>query len=226
VQLAIEGIVQDATAKMLTDREAGDMFVNVFGDFMNGSSAPLAKNAMLAEKRGCVSWFRRRAESEPDIGKHLAKELGYDAGTSELAAKLNQLGQADVIKLLGELDTQYDEIADVMGLPFQECQAKVPALMEKIKESKNPFSNLLLPAFTRLREEEERLDRVRWAMVRAAIKIRGEGESALSKVTDPFDGKPFQYTGLEGGAFELKSALVRDNHQIVMTFGRILAKKD
>jgi hypothetical protein len=62
-------------------------------------------------------------------------------------------------------------------------------------------------------------------MVRAAIEIRREGEAALQKVLNPADGKPFVYTALEGGAFELKSALPIRDKQVAMTFGRAPAKK-
>ena len=101
----------------------------------------------------------------------------------------------------------------------QAAQTNMDILMQKIKADKNPFVAIALPGMIRAREEEERY-RVRWAMVRAAIAIRREGESALGKVLNPADGKPFLYTALEGGAFELKSALPIRDRQIAMTFGR------
>jgi hypothetical protein len=42
---------------------------------------------------------------------------------------------------------------------------------------------------------------------------------------EPPDGKPFLYTVLEGGAFELKSAMQVREENIVMTFGQRPAVK-
>ena len=42
---------------------------------------------------------------------------------------------------------------------------------------------------------------------------------------EPPDGKPFLYTALEGGAFELKSAMRVREENIVMTFGQPPAVK-
>jgi hypothetical protein len=231
MQIAIEGLVQDAAAQLLTDREAADLFADVLGDLSNGPSALLSKNAILAEKRVRILWMRHRAESEPDIGKKLAKDLGPAESETrkEVLIKLSQTQNADILKWLDEELKQYDDMAAIADLPFQEFQTRWAALDERIKASKNPFSELILPYIVSVRKEEERY-RIRWAMVRAAIEIRREGESALTKVTDPHDGKPFQYTALEGGAFELKSTMLVRGRQfdqpLVMTFGRPPAGKD
>jgi hypothetical protein len=224
VQIAIEGIVQDTTAQLLTNREAADLFADVLGDFSNGSTAHLSENAIRSERKMFIPWMRHRLlEASATDWKRLLASLGD--GSSEAAQKLAKLQQADMPKLLDELDKQYTESAVIMALPYQEFRVKMPEMESAIKASGNPLSAIVLPALTRVREEEERY-RIRWAMVRAAIEFRREAEGAFNKVTDPHDGKPFQYTALEGGAFELKSALlVRGNQQIVMTFGQLPAVK-
>jgi hypothetical protein len=160
--------------------------------------------------------------------------LGY--GPPEALAKLRQLQPGDMPKLLDEFDeveARYDEIAAVAGMPFQEFQANTPALEEKVKASKNSFSVLFRPMLISLHTArmEEEYYRVRWAMVRAAIAIRRDGEGALGSVPDPSDGKSFQYTALDGGAFELKSTILFnrtgvDFKPLVMTFGHAAPGKD
>ena len=216
VQIAMESIVDRTTALLLTDRESADVLSKGLGDLVNGSPARLASNAILAEKKAFIPWFRREFSANPVETK----------SSKDLPPELRGYPVKDVPQALDELEKQYDKITALFRLPFREYLANRSALEEEIKASKNPFSTGILPALTRIRDEEERY-RIRWAMVRAAIEIRREGESALSKVSDPSDGKPFQYTALEGGAFELKSALrVEGSQEIVMTFGRAPAKKD
>jgi hypothetical protein len=229
VQIAIEKNVQRTIGRLLTDREAADLFADVLGDFSKGCSPLLIKNAILSEKRYII-WIRRLAESEPNIGMHLADELRADPSSAsqaekEAEAKLRQLQRADVLNLAGELGKQYDELAAISAMPFVEFQAKLPALLERVKASENPLSVLWLLSLRYFRDEDEKC-RIGWAMVRAAIEFRREGEKGLSKITEPQDGVPFQYTALEGGAFELKSALPVRGENIVMTFGQPPAAKD
>jgi hypothetical protein len=213
VQIACESTVDNSLAVLLTDRESADVLANTLGDLVNGSAVPFTGKAILAEKKCFVQWFRRKYSSDPvkaltelsDMGSDLAKLLGGSPKT--------------VPQLLDDLEKQYEDFARLNELPFQEFLARRQAFEEKIKSSDNPFAVILLPAMMGARQEEEK-DCVRWAMVRAAILIRQEGEAALSKVLNPADGKPFIYKALEGGAFELKSALLIRDSQIALTFGR------
>ncbi|MGO8705245.1 MAG: hypothetical protein ACLQVA_15655 [Candidatus Brocadiia bacterium] len=212
VQIANESIVDRSLAVLMTDRESADVLASALGDLVNGSAAPLMRNATLTEKKVCLPW----------IATVVTQEMS-DPGA---AAKRPDLTPEAIRQWVDELGKQYDEVAALFGLPFQEFLAKKPALEEKIKASKNPFAgSTMLSALTGPREEEEKY-RVQWAMVRAAIAIRREGEAALQKVLSPADGKPFVYTALEGGAFELKSALPIRDKQIAMTFGRAPVKKE
>jgi uncharacterized protein YheU (UPF0270 family) len=227
VQLSIEQIVQRATAELLTDREAAEFFADVLGDFSKGSPALLAKNAILSEKKLDILWLRREIESQPDW-KHILAERTDSGDTSASVkaalARLSQLQQGDALKLLDELGQQFDELADISAMPYLEFRAKDPALLEKIKASENPLSELFLSSLRHVRDEDEK-GRIRWAMVRAAIEFRREGEKAFSEIMEPPDGKPFLYTVLEGGAFELKSAMQVREENIVMTFGQLPAVK-
>jgi hypothetical protein len=218
MEIAVEGIVQKTTALLLTDRESADMVANGLGDFVNGSAAHLSRNAMLAEKNAFLPWLRHEYSLDP---ARALKEIATD----NAPAGLSQLAPKEVLQSLDELEKQYDELAALEGLTFQEFLAKRSALEEKIAASKNPFAEMVVSGLTHVREEEEKY-RVQWAMVRAAIEIRREGEAALDKVLNPADGKPFIYTALEGGAFELKSALLIRTRVVAMTFGRPPAGKE
>jgi len=230
VQLSIESMVQRATAQLLTDRESAEFFADVLRDFDNGSSSLLSKNAILAEKNAVIPWLRREFASHPDFGERLA-DLGWFVASQasqeekEVHAKLPQLQQADAQKLLDETDKQFDEFAAISALPFLEFHAKLPALLDKMKVSENLLSAFCLWGnLPTIRDEDEK-GRIRWAMVRAAIEFRREGEKAFSEIMEPSDGKPFLYTALEGGAFELKSAMQVREENIVMTFGQLPAVK-
>ncbi len=209
VQIANESIVDSSLAVLLTDRESADVLANALGDLVNGSAAPLMRNAILTEKEVCLPWMADQAQTEMHSTEPKAINLTPEA----------------IRQWMDELGKQYAEVAALFDLPFQEFLAKKPALEGKIQAGKNPLAGSLLSALTGAREEEEKY-RVQWAMVRAAIAIRREGEAALQKVLNPADGKPFVYAALEGGAFELKSALPIRDKQIAMTFGRAPAKKD
>ena len=230
VQISIEQIVQRATAELLLDRESAECFADVLRDFDNGSSSLLSKNAILAEKNAVIPWLRREFASHPDFGERLADMGFWDTSTAsqeekEAQAKLRHLQQADAPKLLDELDKHLDELAAISAMPFLEFHAKLPALLDKIKVNENPLSALMYPGLRYVRDEDEKV-RIKWAMVRAAIEFRREGEKAFSEIMEPPDGKPFLYTALEGGAFELKSAIKVREQDIAMTFGRTPAKKD
>ena len=211
VQIANESIVDRSLAVLLTDRESADVLANALGDLVNGSAAPLMRNATLTEKKVCLPW----------IVSVVTQEMSEPGA----AAKRPDVTPEAIRQWMDELGKQYDEVAALFDLPFQEFLATRPALEEKIKASKNPLAGSLLSALAGAREEEEKY-RVQWAMVRAAIEIRREGKAALQKVLNPADGKPFVYTALEGGAFELKSALPIRDKQIAMTFGRAPAKRE
>ena len=209
--MSTERVTKKVIALLLTDREAADILVGVLGDLTNGSSAPLIENGLLSDKRVIhLNWDRRKPMPE-------ATEI------------LRNIQQADMPKLLDELEKQYDEAAALCGLPWQEFEAQLPALEEKFKASKNPLSTMLFSNdMIRTARMVEELYRVEWAMVRAAIAIRRDGEKALGSVLDPSNGKAFEYTALDGGAFELKSATldISTNKPITMTFGHAAPMKN
>jgi hypothetical protein len=238
VQIATEARVNAAAARLLTDSESADLLSSALGNLASGSPEPLASNGVLAEKKLIVPWLRRAvSENSNEVmenilgGPVFRHKIVGNPGALELLSEENMIPGLrgyplkDVPQALDEVEKGYDEIAEVYRLPFPEYLARKSALEEKIEAGgkKNPFWAALLSAVMRAREEEERY-RIRWAMFRAALQIREEGEGALDKVLNPADGKPFIYTDLGGGAFELKSDLKIIDQEVAMTFGAAPAK--
>jgi len=210
----MEKTVQDTAAFLMTDRNSADVLAEVLGDLVNGSTAPLARNAILADKRAFIPWFRRKFVS--DRSAAIAAMAG-NPDSDKTQARLRQLRTDEVLTFLDELDKQYDEMAAFVSLPSQEFLAKWPTLYGEIKSGENPFAESAADLL-RVRADVEAYN-IRWAMIRAAIAIRREGEAALGKVLNPGDGKPFEYIPLETDAFRLRSAQPVGVDEIVMTFG-------
>jgi len=76
-------------------------------------------------------------------------------------------------KVLDELEKQYDEIAALDGLPFQEFLAKKTAVEEKLKASANPFTAGILPALVPGTPEA------------ALVALRDFGTKAFAEVVEP-----------------------------------------
>jgi hypothetical protein len=238
VQIAMEARVNQAAGRLLTDRESADALSNVFGGLVNGSPEPLASNGVLAEKKLIVPWLRRAVSDNSNEvmenilgGPVFRRKLVGNPGMLEILSEeklipgLIGYPLKDVPQALDEVEKGHGEVAEIYRLPFPEYLARKSALEEKVEAGgkKNPFWAALLPAVMLAREEEERY-RIRWAMFRAAIQIRDDGEGALDKVLNPADGKPFIYTDLGGGAFELKSDLKIIDQEVAMAFGAAPAK--
>jgi hypothetical protein len=223
----MESTAQNVAARLLADGEAAGILAEALDEFGKVPPATIARNAVESEKKCFVPWLRHEAASSwtPEEAKRFA-DLFVRSTSKEAAEQIGRLQQPEMLKLLDGLEEQYNEIAAAFGLPYAEFQAKAPALEEKLKASKNPLAALNSAIFPRTRVELE-ANGVRWAMLRAGIEYRLSGEAALAKITDPHDGRPFQFKALEGNAFELKSAMTRygrPDEPITMSFGRAAAK--
>lgn len=215
VQIAIEGIAQKAAAALMTDRTAADLLADALGNLTKGSPANLSENGMRTERNLFMPWLRRNlADSTAEARKRFIGELG-DEAKSDVAQRLINAQPDELRNWLEQLDKLYVEWAAAMRLPYAEHLVKAKELVSEM----NPLETVVMPSLFRLRYSDEQY-RVKWAMVRAGIAIRRDGESALGKVTDPSDGTPFGYKALEGGAFQLTSALTLEGQgPIALTFG-------
>jgi len=219
VQMTLESTALNSAALLLTDRDSADIFSNALGDFLDGSAVPMVDKSILFEKKVFIPWFRNMISSEGTKAIDKFVSLGVENADVK---KLRALSAAEILRCLDQVEEQYRQIAERWALPYPEFVATGEAFLEKIRANGNPLTNMLIGSLTGIRSEDEKFY-VKWAMFRAAIEIRREGESALNKVLNPADGKPFLYTDLGGGAFELKSALdVRG--PLAMTFGQPPAK--
>jgi len=98
-----------------------------------------------------------------------------------------------LLKLLRVIYPYYDEAQRLFALPPQESLDAVETFMKKVEKSDNPFGNLFFPALRKSRLKELG-NRVRMAMLDAAIAYKLDSKTGLERVTDPFSGDPFKMT--------------------------------
>jgi hypothetical protein len=229
VQIAIEGMAQKAAAALMADRTAADLLADALGDLAKGPPANLSENGMRSERNIFMPWLRRNlTESSAEARKRFVGDMTDlmgkgDESRSGVAQKLKLTNaQPDELRnWLEQLDKYYVESATAMRLPYHEFLVQA----QKLASDMNPLESVVIPNLFQLRYQEEQY-RIKWAMVRAGIAIRRDGENALSKVADPSDGKPFGYKALEGGVFQLTSALTLEGQgPITLTFGVVHSDK-
>jgi hypothetical protein len=228
-QIACESLVFRTLAGLLTDREAADTLASVLGDLVNDPAAPLVANGTLSGKKQLLAVLRRMFSADPEGA--IAQLITSKEEQAKALAKMREISPAEAERQwFDDISERQDEAAALYALPYQEFLAKWKSVQEKLDARQNPLAQDLGDLYPhRLsgpREYEEAY-RVQWAMIRAAIEIRREGESALSRVLNPADGKPFLCKALKGGAFELTSSQpIPENRMNSMTFGCPPAKKE
>ncbi len=99
----------------------------------------------------------------------------------------------DLLKLVQATYPYYQEAIPLFQLPPQESLDAIEVHGRKVKESDNPFVNMLFPALSKARLKEL-ANRVRMAMLEAAIEYRLEGKTGFERVIDPFSESPFKMT--------------------------------
>ena len=98
-----------------------------------------------------------------------------------------------LLKLLRVIYPYYDEAHRLFALPPQESLDAVETFMKKVEKSDNPFGNLFFPALRKSRLKELG-NRVRMAMLDAAIAYKLDSKTGLERVADPFSSSPFKMT--------------------------------
>jgi hypothetical protein len=81
----------------------------------------------------------------------------------------------------------------------------------------NPVFRLLTPSVARLRWVEAYRQTQR-ALLKAAVAVQREGQGALARHCDPYDGRPFSYTAFDGG-FRLQSRLKLKDKPLTVEVG-------
>jgi len=81
----------------------------------------------------------------------------------------------------------------------------------------------MLPGIGRVRYTHARAE-IEWVMLKAAIAVRQSGTDALDRFKDPCGNGRFGYEEFDGG-FRLRSKLVPDGEQLILTFGTGVARQ-
>ena len=147
-------------------------------------------------------------------GRHLASE----AVLGEKKLIRPGLAAGMMILLADPTAKDYDEMARVLALPYEQSQTEMKALAASIDAKPNPFSKAMLRSISRTYEQQMTLD-AKWAMLDAAIAICKTGPDALKDAKNPLGTGPFQYKKLDAG-FELSTTMPGDGKPIVLTFGK------
>lgn len=108
-----------------------------------------------------------------------------------------------LLKLLRVIYPYYEEALPLFELPPQESLDALKNHAKKIEESDNPFVKLFYPGFPKFRLKELG-NRVRLAMLEAAIVYKLDGKTGFERVEDPFFEGPFNmsrvhYSGKDRG---------------------------
>ena len=98
-----------------------------------------------------------------------------------------------LLKLLRVIYPYYDEAQRLFAPPPQESLDAVETFMKKVEKSDNPFVTLFFPAL-RKSQLKELGNRVRMAMLDAAIAYKLDSKTGLERVADPFSSGPFKMT--------------------------------
>jgi hypothetical protein len=114
-----------------------------------------------------------------------------------------------LLRFISGSEPLYERLAKIMTLPLAEYDKQIQEFAPEIRNSQNPFVQLLFVDPDKPRVKEFRIQA--WqAMVRAAVEYKLHGEAGLNSVKDPLGSGPFTFQrfvfeGVDRG-FELKSA--------------------
>jgi len=222
VQFAVEQGAVDVAATHLPQQNAKTL--KILRERLDAlPKASTLKDGILQEKEFVRHWYR------PEIEK-LGTKVTYDGlrkiGHTEEEAKaiLKAAGEdvKDVLKLVDDAVSHYNELANIATLPIEEFKPALDAYKKK-HEAANPLATSIVPSIASMRDAHARIE-VRMLMLKTALAIVLDGPEQLKKIKDPFGDGPFTYEKREG-SFELKSKLqIKNLPPVSLTVGKV--KKD
>jgi hypothetical protein len=120
------------------------------------------------------------------------------------------------IAKLEELFPLYDELANLVALPWNQFDARYSEFAERTKAA-NVLARYFVPGIDRLVTALRRSE-AEMALFKAALGVVEGGSRRLKDFKDPFGDGPFEYRALEKG-FDLKSKLLFKSQPVSLTFG-------
>jgi len=233
VQIAIEAIDCSTIAENF-----GRFSPETLKQLMDGFDAAPARTSVAApiafEKLYFHDWLVNRIQ---DLRKQYPGNDGavitnvqsilFMAGDAEASTNIMRVAAATGgtsegwLRLLAEMDPWYTRIMTIIVLPAGQFEPQMKQFQTEVKNSPNPFVNLLFPSLEKCRMKEFRI-LIQLAMVHAAVEYRLRGEEGLKSVTDPvmggsFEFERFKYAGVDRG-FKLKSSYDGAGYPLVQIF--------
>ena len=155
---------------------------------------------------------QRRPGSWQDFWKKIfAQEEGPDR---DLAESVKTFGEA--IKRLEDGLPLYDQLANLVILPWKELDAQLPEFFKKAKAGM-PLASVWpdVGGFS----ASERRHETQLALFKAALAVVQGGPDKLKDIKDPYGDGPFAYRAL-GRGFELKSTLLYKGKPVTLVVGQ------
>jgi hypothetical protein len=211
---AIEGLTVDVMAPYVPELKAS--YADAVAGFETLPPSPRLAHAVMCEKRLAESIVRQLREAEAQRPGSW-REAWLAMVTDEASDAIKNIESLDeVIRLMDEFQSTYDELARLAALPPREFDAAFPEFAERAREQ-NIIAELLLPAMNKVVAAQRRAE-VRMAMLLASIAVVEGGPERLADIDDPFGDGPFEYEELASG-FELRSGLTEDGKPVTLTVG-------
>lgn len=198
--------------------QLNDELVSGLERLPNGSSLGTAFEFEKV-RRNDFSQISKGAKSREDLIVLLLKQAPILQSNYALATEIVDGcgGSADGFgACVKQQHSFYEAWVPRFNLPPEEFERIYQAEIERAKG--NPLIRQFTPALPRFRWAEA-YGQTRRALLRAAIAVRQNGQSALERQVDPYDGRPFSYIAVNGG-FRLESRLRDGGPPISLSFVR------
>jgi hypothetical protein len=184
--------------------------------------------SLLFDKQYMLGWYETRVEAirrqnlnEPERAMGLIAGSFNELETGNWSQRMQQASvtNADnVLHLLRQAESYYDEAAPILKLPFGKFDSSMGTFRDRLKQDPSPFAKVFLSPFVTLRtREKEFRATTALAMLEAGIRCKLHGPGVLNGIIDPVSGQPFSLASSANG-FTLSSAVMFDNQMVSLTF--------
>jgi hypothetical protein len=180
--------------------------------------SPRIAQGVLCEKQ-MGAWIadqlKAAEQDRPGAWRETWKSMILGNENTDPLKDVENFGQ--VVEMMDNFQTVYDELAQLMSLPPKEFDAKYPEFTKRAQAA-SPVAKTLLPAMEKVVTAQRRSE-ARMAMLLAGIAVVEGGPGKLAGIKDPFGDGPFEYEKLDGG-FKLSSKLMEDGRPVALEIGR------